>query len=176
MPEQPPDAFPPGSRQIRDGQVAFDHGQLEFEAQNDVQRVGQRVGRDADQRRFDRDQRPVELAGATRKPASARSAASTPAKAGMARDVVLPQLALGLVDRHRGAAAEVRPLQCRVYLALVEGVAVLVQGAEQRLDPAVVVAGRDTRVPRTHPGGEGVRRDIDPPAGSHRRRSASGSP
>ena len=60
--------------------------------------------------------------------------------------------------------AEVGPLQLRRDLPLVEGVAELVQRADQRLEAAVLVAGRDARVAPADGLAERMRRDIDAPA------------
>src|SRR6202043_2911236 len=80
------------------------------------------------------------------------------------RDVVLPELALGLVDRHRGPSPEVRARELGIDLALVERVSVLVQRAEQRLDVALAVARRHARVAGSDPRREWVRRGVDAPS------------
>ena len=82
----------------------------------------------------------------------------------VARDVVLPQLALRLVDRHRGARAEIRPHELGIDLALVQRMPVLVQGAQQRLHVTLAVARRHTRVTLADPRGERMRGDVDAPA------------
>ena len=55
--EQPAHAVVPRGGQVGDLERALDQRDLELEAQDDVQRVGERVGRDADQRRLDRGDR-----------------------------------------------------------------------------------------------------------------------
>ena len=131
-----------------------------------MQRVGQRVGRHADQRRFDADERRVQVLAGDREAARGELACEHLRERRAARDVVLPQLALGLVDRHRRAAAEVRAVERRVDLALIQRVAVLVQRAEQRLDLAIAIARRHSAVARPDPRGERMGRDIDAPAGA----------
>ena len=49
--EQPPHAVVPRRRQVGDGERALDQRALELEAHHDVQRVGELVGLDADERR-----------------------------------------------------------------------------------------------------------------------------
>ena len=47
------DALVPDTGQVLAGEVAFDHGPLEFEAEHDVQVVGDLVRLDADEIRLD---------------------------------------------------------------------------------------------------------------------------
>src|SRR3984885_820038 len=68
------------------------------------------------------------------------------------------------MDRHRGPRSKIGALEHRVYLALVERMAVLVQRAEQRLDAAILIAGGHARVATAHPGGEGMSGYVHPPA------------
>src|SRR5437764_1693719 len=163
-PEQPLHAIVPCGRQIDHRELAFDHRQLQFEAQDDVQRVRQWIGADPDERGFHRGQRGVQVGGREGEARPLELAREHLGERGAAGDVVLPELALGLVDRHRRPAPEVSPHQRGVYLALVETVAVLVQRAQQRLHVAVGVASRQARVRVPDPGGERVRRDVQSPA------------
>ncbi len=97
-------------------------------------------------------------------PAGAQFASQHLCERGAARDMVLPQLALRLVHRHRGTTAEVGAVERRVDLALVQRVSVLVQRAEQRLHVAVVVASGQAHVAFAHPCREWVSGGVHSPA------------
>ena len=115
--EQPAHAVVPRGRAGRRRRASpSTSAQLELEAQHDVQRVGELVGR----RRGSATGARATIDRVQRLAARRRSRAvgelvrrCTPAKAGLRADVVLPQLALGLVDRHRRAGAEGRALKTR---------------------------------------------------------------
>ena len=82
--EQAAHPLAPRAGQIPDGELARDQRELELEAQDDMQRVGERVGRDADRARARRP--PGAHAappGSTANPPALSSAASTSANAGL---------------------------------------------------------------------------------------------
>jgi len=84
-----------------------------------VQRVGEWIGGDADGGRLDADKSRVQLLGSDWKAATCQFGGEHLSERGVACDVVLPQLALGLVHRHGGPASEVGALKLWVGLALV---------------------------------------------------------
>ena len=85
-------------------------------------------------------------------------------KGAVVGDMVFPELALGLVDRHRRAAPEVGALEIRRDLALIERVSELVQRPEQRLQAPALIARGDARVASADCLAERVRRHVDAPA------------
>ena len=85
-------------------------------------------------------------------------------KGGVARDVVLPQLALGLVNRHRESVREICALELGGELPVVHCVTELVERPDERLDCRPGVAGRQTRVARRDGRREWVCRSIQTPA------------
>src|SRR5207244_1806875 len=118
----------------------------------------------ADERRLYRGERGVQLGGRDRKARRLELGRHELGERRAACYVVLPQLALRLVDRHRGPPPEVGPRERGIYLTLVQRMPVLVQRAEQRLNVAVAVARRDARVATIEPGRERVWRDVHSPA------------
>ena len=82
--EQAAHPLAPRAGQVGDGELAVDQRELELEAQDDVQRIGERVGGDADQRRARRRRaRRAARRRCTAKPPAPSSAASTSANAGL---------------------------------------------------------------------------------------------
>ncbi len=81
--EQAAHPVAPRGRQVGDGELAVDQRELELEAQNDVQRIGERIRGDANGGGLHAHERGVQLGGATGNPPAPSSAASTSAKAGL---------------------------------------------------------------------------------------------
>ena len=75
--EQAPHPLAPRRRQVGDREVALDQRELELEAQDDVQRIGQRIGGDAD--RASARRRPARRAARRPRPRSRRRPARPPA-------------------------------------------------------------------------------------------------
>ena len=110
-------ALVPGGRQIVDAEVAAHQRELELEAQEDVQVVGDLVGLDADQRRLDEvggahellERDVAELLG-ERLPDLGEVPLPERARAA---DHVLPEARLRLVQAERGGVAAERALDRR---------------------------------------------------------------
>ena len=149
-------------------EIAAHQRELELEAQEDVQVVGDLVGLDADQRRLDevgraherveRDvaqllgERVLDL-GQVALPERARAA-----------DHVLPEARLRLVQAERGGGAAERALDLARQALLVEAVAGLVQHREEAGEEVVLaLARRQAHVAGREAGGERVRRLVEPP-------------
>ncbi len=122
--------------QVGDLEPALEELELELEADEHVEVVGQLVGLDADQRRPHPVGGAVQLGGvggvepARKGRAQARQQALEIGAA--AADPVLPQPALGLVQTQRARAPERAAGELGVDPGVIEPVAGLVQGAEQR--------------------------------------------
>ena len=107
-------AVAPGFGQVADGEIAFEHGQLEVESQHDVQVVGDFVGFDADQRSLDLVDCPIEglqrhlteLFGEDGLKPGIVELPETPA----APDPVLPKARLALVNPRRSPVCQGRAL------------------------------------------------------------------
>ncbi len=105
----------PGRRQVGDRQAVFGQGDLEVEAQHDVQVVGRLVGLDPDQRRFDLVDGAVEggqidvgqLFGIEALQAGVEALPERQAAA----DEVLPESRLRFVNGERRATQERRAVQ-----------------------------------------------------------------
>src|SRR4029079_7105768 len=102
---------------------------LELEAKDDVQSVRRLVGVHADQRRpwpVDRAMEPLARDGGKRVRALLPEARiEPPPERQRAPDHVLPQTALGLVQRRRASGRERRPVERRAASVLVEPVPAL---------------------------------------------------
>ena len=149
-------------------EAALDQGELELEAQDDVEVVGRLVGLHADQAAVHGVHAAVELvhrgavepAGQVRREPRQRPGAERAA----APDQVLPQAALRLVHAERHGRAERAAGEPAGDAGLVEPVAELVQRAEVGAAEVVqVVARGDAHVAGRDPLGERVRRDVEPP-------------
>ncbi len=156
-----PVALVPGLGQIAHGQTAFEHGQLEVEADHDVEVVGHLVGVGADERALDLVDRPVELLEGHRAELLGEGCLEqrvvVPPEGARAADQVLPQARLALVDARGGAAGQDGAVVGRVDALLVHGVPRLVQGAEEALGQVVLVeAGGDAHIAAREPDREGV--------------------
>ena len=138
------EARAPGLGQVLDREPAFQHGQLQVEPHHDVQIVGHLVGVGADQRPLDLvdgaveglQRHALELAGE----GIAQLRIEMLPEAAAAADHVLPKPRLALVHAGGGARAQRRAIQIGADALLVERMARLVQGREQRLADVVVAA------------------------------------
>src|SRR5262249_4397142 len=158
----------PGGGHVGDAQIAGDQGNLQLEPNEDVQVVGDLVGADAVGARRDMIDGAVEVLGVNvvqrlvKDLASARKKVP-PERAGAA-DRVLPQPRLRLVNTQRHRLAHWGAIVLGEQALVVQGVANLVQDAEEPgAEVAQVVPCRDAAVTGADQRAEWVNARVEPP-------------
>ena len=147
--------------------VAGEHLPLELEAQDDVERVRDLVGVDADHARRDAVERAVELVERDARELLGERLLEPRVEEAPGReaapDDVLPEPALRLVEARRGAFLQRRAEVPRVDLALVDAVPELVQARQEppRLSGSKRVVRRMSDSAMRH--GERVDGVVEPP-------------
>src|SRR5688572_18247203 len=129
------DAHVPGVSEVGRRERTRDELALELEAEDDVEAVRDRIGVDPDQRALDPVRGPVQRLRLD----SSEQIGEPTAERAAAADEVLPEQALRLVQRARGAVCKQRALESRADTSLVEPVPELVQRGVEGAEVAFLV-------------------------------------
>src|SRR5207249_4693289 len=135
----------PASRDVSHRQLSFDELQFDFEAQDDVQVVGDLVGFDTDERGRDSVDCPSDLRGRQffefwKVPANDRVPVLPKSRA--AANMIFPEARLGFVDAEGSGAAQGGAVVFGGKPLLVKTVAGFVENAKEGLRKILLVVAR----------------------------------